>query len=153
MSYFDLLNEDVFSVICNYLDTYDILNLGVICDKYKTYVLSKIKLNIDDGNGSLHRCYICYKKCMDIKTCKNRCHKFCYDCVIKCHFCKNFVAHKYLLENDHFSFICFTYDQTLRDSSKIFVQFKCDCGIKMCKTCWNENGRQTKCIECVNNKK
>ena len=93
MSYFDFLNTDILNIIFSYMDTYDILKLCVACDTHKNFIINKIKLDIETKSGSLHQCFNCNKKCMNIKICvTDPNHKLCDICVSKCNFCSNFIG-------------------------------------------------------------
>jgi hypothetical protein len=90
MSYLNWLNDDIFSIIFNYLDTYEIVNLCISHKICNISAFHKIKIYLE--NNGLQQCDNCGRKCVDIKTCvMNKAHKLCDTCTSICHVCNNYI--------------------------------------------------------------
>ena len=144
MTYFDKLNEDSLNIIFTYLDTYDILKLILICNKHKSFMLNRVKLNIETNNVSLHTCNHCNIKSMDVRVCvTNMNHKLCYNCINKCDVCNNSISNncgcRFSNATPHLQL--FNYGPKL----------VCCCGKKVCNDCIKTDFMSyIKCINCYN---
>lgn len=141
MTYFDRLNEDILNEIFLYLDTYDILNLSIICDTHRIFLLNKVKLDVD--NKLLYTCLHCKEKCMNVKTCiDNNNHNLCYNCVIQCDICEHSIGNMY----------CgckFSNVTPYLKSNNYGPTITCSCGKRMCRNCIQTNFMTySKCIDC-----
>jgi hypothetical protein len=94
MSYLDLLNNDIFTVIFKFLDIYEIINLCIAHNICIMDAFHKIKIGLEVS--AVHECYHCHRKCVNIKTCvMDPSHKLCDDCTGNCSVCGNHIGYNY----------------------------------------------------------